>query len=207
MRALQSCRILKFLFPDILCRNEEPGANNIYLTFDDGPNPLVTPQILNILANHNVKATFFCTGANVQKNPELYSRIIKEEHATGNHTYNHLSGWKTSTKEYLADVEQCSTLVHSRLFRPPYGRFTVNQYRELKKKYRIVLWDVPSFDYNKRYSVQNCLEIVKKNTSSGSILLFHDNAKTIGKTPELLSETIEILKERKYEFKILPCEK
>ncbi len=179
------------------------ATKSVYLTFDDGPTPDATPNVLDILAVHKIKATFFCVGANVERNPHLYQRIINEGHSVGNHTYSHINGWKTSTADYIADVKKCSEVLKSHLFRPPYGRITIKQYRELKKEFSIILWDVLTGDYKINFGGDKCLEVVKKYSRNGSIILFHDSEKSAEKIPDLVSKSIELLKERNYNFKPL----
>jgi peptidoglycan/xylan/chitin deacetylase (PgdA/CDA1 family) len=149
----------------------------LYLTFDDGPVPNVTPWVLDTLKSFNVHATFFCVGDNVRKHPGIYSRIIEEGHSTGNHTYNHLNGWNTHTTDYLSNIEQCAQQVSSQLFRPPYGRLKRTQYEKLSKSYRIIMWDVLSGDYDAATSEEKCLQNVMKHTRNGSIIVFHDSIK------------------------------
>lgn len=150
----------------------------IYLTFDDGPTPFVTNGLLEVLDKFDAKATFFCIGRNVERNPGLYQQIIKSGHAVGNHTYSHLKGWETPDKEYFEDIELASQFIKSDLYRPPYGKITRSQLSYLKKRYRIVMWDVMSRDYNIKLSTQRILQIVNKNVSSGSIVVFHDSLKS-----------------------------
>ena len=154
-------------------RNEK----TIYLTFDDGPTPVITDQVLDILNRFNAKATFFCLGRNVERNPGVYKRILSEGHSVGNHTYSHLRGWKTPVKSYIHDTNLASTFIDSKLFRPPYGRIRRLQVRMLSKNYRIVMWDVLSHDYNQKLPEKWCLKYIMKNTRNGSIVVFHDSQK------------------------------
>ncbi|MCX6248061.1 MAG: polysaccharide deacetylase family protein [Bacteroidetes bacterium] len=153
------------------------GEKVISLTFDDGPVPEVTPRVLGILAERNVLATFFCTGDNVKKHPDLFAQLLESGHAIGNHTFHHLNGWTTPPAEYFEDVRRCEEYFKTDLFRPPYGKFTPSQYFLLQKQYRIILWSVLSGDYHKRITKEQCLENVLKYTRSGSIVLFHDTLK------------------------------
>lgn len=149
----------------------------IYLTFDDGPVPEVTPKVLDILKRHNAKATFFCVGDNIRKYPELYKRLLDEGHNVGNHTMHHLQGLKTSFSDYMKDVEQSAELCSSNLFRPPYGRISKRQKQELlKQNFRLIFWSVISFDYSKKISQEKCLKNSLK-LHSGDIILFHDSLK------------------------------
>ncbi|REK04796.1 MAG: polysaccharide deacetylase family protein [Bacteroidetes bacterium] len=173
-------------FEDILQRftpsltwNIPVDDKRIFLTFDDGPVPEATAWVLDELNKFQVKATFFCVGENVRRNPDLYERIIIEGHSVGNHTQHHMNGWKTEKTKYLNDVKECSKFIKSGIFRPPYGRLKLNQIKELKKKYSIIMWDVLSMDYDHRLSPENCIERVKRRTKPGSIVVFHDSAKAM----------------------------
>jgi len=149
----------------------------IYLTFDDGPIPDVTPEVVRILEERNCKATFFCVGDNVKKYPEVFTLITGAGHAVGNHTFHHLNGWRTPPAQYVEDVDRCAEYVSTSLFRPPYGRFTPSQYFLLHKKYRFILWSVLSGDYHPGVSQEQCLSNVLNNTTQGSIVVFHDSLK------------------------------
>ncbi len=162
------------------------GKRIVYLTFDDGPIPETTPYIIDTLKKYGVKATFFCVGENVKKYPELYKHIIEEGHSVGNHTFNHLKGWKIPLGTYLENVNQCAEYVSSNLFRPPYGKMTIAQYHALKKKFLLIFWDVLVPDYDENSSTQKCLDIIKRKTRAGSILVLHDNLKAKNKLKDLL---------------------
>lgn len=169
--------------------------NEIYLTFDDGPCAEVTPRVLNILDKFNAKATFFCIGKNVKNNQELYNEIIAEGHSVGNHTYNHLNGWKTKKKDYLYDIKKASELIDSRLFRPPYGRISVNQYLSLKNEYKIIFWNVLTKDYSKKLKTEDVLKRSTKKFKPGSIIVFHDSLKASDKMLKVLPTLLEKAKE------------
>ena len=175
----------------------------LYLTFDDGPIPDVTPQILNILKSYGIKATFFCVGDNIQKHPEIFERIKTEGHQIGNHTYHHLKGWDTSKLAYLENVERCHQLTQSRLFRPPYARGTRAQYSELIKNYEIMMWDVMSGDFDPKMSPAQCLNNVINHAENGSIIVFHDNIKALPRVIYALPRAIEHWLKDGYEFKTL----
>jgi peptidoglycan/xylan/chitin deacetylase (PgdA/CDA1 family) len=182
-----------------------PGPDKvIYLTFDDGPIPEATPEILNILDQHGAKATFFMVGDNVRKNPEICQAVLAGGHAAGNHTFHHLSGWRTSPGAYLYDVERCSELLPSRLFRPPYGRFTPSQYLLLRKKYRFILWSVLTWDFDRHTSPEQCLQIAVENTSAGSVVVFHDSLKSIEKVRYALPRFLEHFSQRGFDFRTIP---
>ena len=172
----------------------------IYLTFDDGPIPVVTPWVLNILKKFNIKATFFCIGENVSKHPEIYQRILADGHSVGNHTYNHLKGWETTDEEYLNNIEKCAEVVHSQLFRPPYGRAKTSQYSILNTQYSIIMWDVLSGDFDSDLSPEACLKNVLKYTRKGSIIVFHDSLKAFERLEYALPLSLEWLQKKGYNF-------
>lgn len=163
--------------PGILWKGEGK-ANEVHLTFDDGPIPEVTPWILDILKKYDQKATFFCVGDNVRKYPEIFNRIQAEGHAVGNHTFHHLNGWKTDTGTYRHDIREACRYIASDLFRPPYGKMKFSQYWSVKKKFRIVLWTYLSGDFDPGFVVEKCVEEVKRISREGAVLVFHDNIKT-----------------------------
>jgi peptidoglycan/xylan/chitin deacetylase (PgdA/CDA1 family) len=169
-------KIIRQLYKQSVWRKEQKKPT-IYLTFDDGPIPELTPWVLDILQKYHVKATFFCVGENVKKFPDIYKRIIDEGHQTGNHTQNHLKGWKTKTQLYLSNVEECQTQVKSKLFRPPYGRLKLSQFKLISKAYQVIFWDVLSHDYSSKITPEKCLQNSIKYTRNGSIIVFHDNIK------------------------------
>ncbi len=149
----------------------------LYYTFDDGPIPELTPKVLQILKKYNAKATFFMVADNIQKHKDVYQQVIDEGHAVGNHSYNHVKGWKLSDKEYYDNIEQANKIINSKLFRPPYGQITPKQIKELSKKYHIILWSVLSGDYDKKTSPKKCLNNIIRNAKNGSIIVLHDNIK------------------------------
>jgi peptidoglycan-N-acetylglucosamine deacetylase len=148
----------------------------IYLTFDDGPHPTATPYVLDILKKYNAKASFFCIGKNVVTYPEIYQQIQSEGHAIGNHTHNHLNGWKTEDTLYIDNVQQASQYIHSGLFRPPYGRIKSSQVKKLAA-YKMVMWDVLSGDFDEAITKEQCFDNVISNAVPGSIIVFHDSEK------------------------------
>jgi peptidoglycan-N-acetylglucosamine deacetylase len=178
--------LVEKLFPNV--RVSMPGTgNDLYLTFDDGPHPDSTPRILELLARHNARATFFCLGRNVEKYPALYDSILSEGHATGNHSFSHPDGWKTGVNDYTADVEIASEFIDSSLFRPPYGRITPAQYRQLRKKFTIILWTRQFPDYRPGF------DPAKTNVAdlkSGDILVLHDTPSTVLKVTLLLEKIV-----------------
>ncbi len=177
--------------------------NNVYLTFDDGPTPEITQWTLNHLKNYNAKATFFCIGDNIRKHPEVFKELLKDGHSIGNHTFNHLNGWKTNTKEYIENTklfeEEYSKLTHEKctLFRPPYGKIKPSQSKILRKmNYKIILWDVLSVDFDAAITPEQCLENVLQNISAGSIIVFHDSVKAYSNLEYVLPRTLEFLKQK-----------
>lgn len=195
------------LFPELiwhLSSREESKENHLYLTFDDGPTPEVTPWVLDCMKEYNAKATFFCLGRNVERYPEIYKQILDEGHMVGNHTYSHLKGWNTSNSEYLNDISLAGQIVESNLFRPPYGRVRKTQIREIRKDYNIVMWDVLSQDYNGSITPQKCLENVESNIKPGSIIVFHDSDKA---RKNLYYTLPQILEKYSSDFEFLPIVK
>jgi len=197
-------------FPDVLrplmgklTWRKNPSEKVIYLTFDDGPVPEVTPQVLDILDHYNLKATFFCVGENVQKHPEVYADILKRGHRTGNHTFNHIKGFSTSTTDYVENVRKASEFIDSNLFRPPHGRFTFRQRRLLKFDYELVMWDVITHDYNKNLTSETILENVKRYSRNGSLVVFHDSIKAKDRVLTVLPLAIEFWKAEGYQFGVL----
>lgn len=178
------------------------GGNKVYLSFDDGPHPEITSFVLDELKLYGAKATFFCVGSNVEKYPEVYKRIISEGHAVGNHTYNHLNGWKTADKTYLEDITKAASHIDSTLFRPPHGRITRFQAGALKEqlRYRIIMWTVLSGDFDPDISGQKCLENVMRHTRNGDIVVFHDSEKAFERMKFALPRVLKGLAEKGYVF-------
>lgn len=188
------------LYPEAIWRiDTEEKA--VYLTFDDGPVPGVTETILDILQDRNIVATFFCVGDNVSKYPDIYRQIIKEGHATGNHTYNHLHGMKNSNADYFSNIEKASELIRSDLFRAPYGLLKRSQYRELIKRYKIIMWDVISCDYDPLLNPEHCYRNVMDFVRNGSIITFHDSYKAQKNVLTALPMVIDQLEKDGYSFK------
>lgn len=158
-----------------------PGTEKaIYLTFDDGPHPELTLFVLDELNKYNAKATFFCIGKNVQENPSVYKRILDEGHAVGNHTYSHLNGWRTGHARYLADILKAKEYIDSDLFRPPYGRFTIRQRKDLATQspsFKIIMWSILSGDFDTRITAEKCCSNVVNNAGNGAVVVFHDSEK------------------------------
>ena len=196
------------LYRGVVWRILQPQQKTVYLTFDDGCIPEVTPKVLEILQQYNVKATFFLVGENISKHPELLKRIISEQHSVGCHTFKHLKGTKTPINEYLESINATDRLIQQSggqtgLFRPPYGKITLKQKREITKKHKIILWDLITHDYDKTYSPQKILTAIKKYTRNGSIILFHDSIKAQDNMLAVLPQAIEYLLSQGYDFKTI----
>jgi peptidoglycan/xylan/chitin deacetylase (PgdA/CDA1 family) len=196
---LTSPVLLPKLFSSLLWHVPEK-QKKIYFTFDDGPVPGITNWVLEILKTYNAKATFFCLGKNVQNNHELFKRIKNEGHGVGNHTFNHLKGWRTKNKDYFHDIDEANKLLNSKYFRPPYGKIKPTQVRVLKKKYKIVLWDVLSKDYDRGLDPQVCLKNVIKHAKPGSIVVFHDSYKAEKNLRAILPQLLEYFTSFDYTF-------
>jgi peptidoglycan/xylan/chitin deacetylase (PgdA/CDA1 family) len=194
--------IIKKLFSNYIW-NIPNSENKVYLTFDDGPTPEITKWVLSKLKEYNAKATFFCIGDNIRKNPEIFQRVINEGHSIGNHTFNHLNGWKTSTKDYIENTNRCDEetrnlkLETRNLFRPPYGKIKPSQSKILRKLgYKIIMWDIISYDFDATISKEQCLENVLKNVQTGSIIVFHDSKKSFSNLEYVLPRTLDFLNEK-----------
>jgi peptidoglycan-N-acetylglucosamine deacetylase len=185
---------LKRIYPSYLW-SVHTKENAVYLTFDDGPHPVATPFVLDQLKQYNAKATFFCIGKNVVAYPGIYQRILKEGHAVGNHTQTHPNGWRTTNEKYLQDISEAGAHIDSTLFRPPYGRITSFQARNIKKaikkeKATVVMWDVLSADFDKSVSPQQCLEHVILHAVNGSVIVFHDSEKAFPRLQYCLPQAL-----------------
>jgi peptidoglycan/xylan/chitin deacetylase (PgdA/CDA1 family) len=203
--------ILPLLYPSLTWRF--PSENKqLYLTFDDGPVPGPTEFVLETLKSYDIKATFFCIGDNIRKHPAVFKEILNGGHKIGNHTYNHLNGWKTKEVTYVENVEECNKQIaeHSsldkgstKIFRPPYGRITRSQIRSLAN-FRIIMWDVLAIDYSSRLSSTKCLKNTINASRSGSIIVFHDSYKAEKNLTFALPKYIEHFLTRGFEFKVIP---
>ena len=222
MNWVKTHKFISHLFPRYIWKIPN-SENKIYLTFDDGPIPNVTEWVLNILKSENIKATFFCIGDNIKKHPKIFERIKNEGHSIGNHTFNHLNGWQTSSSNYIENFKKCSEVLDSlsadrhdartdnkqqttnnRLFRPPYGKISPFQAKEiLNKNYKIIMWDILSYDFDTKISPHKCLSNVIKNTESGSIIVFHDSLKAEQNLRYALPKAIKFLKEKGFEFDVI----
>lgn len=197
-----------------------PSKDTVYLTFDDGPIPEITPWVLDLLKQYGAKATFFCIGDNIEKHPEIFKRIISEGHKTGNHTYHHLNGWKTTTEAYIDTVERCEEVMISnkyevvsevvqnkkiteiieKNFRPPYGKISSRQAKILQKKnFRIIMWSLLSYDYDASVSKEKCLQNVLNHIQPGSIVVFHDSLKASRNLRHTLPRVLDYISEKEWQ--------
>ncbi len=205
---------LKWFYPTLLW-NKSRSEKVVYLTFDDGPIPNVTTFVLNTLKTFHAKATFFCIGDNIRKHPDIFHAIQQDGHSIGNHTFNHLNGWKTTTEEYLNNILQCQEYTRSPLFRPPYGRIRKAQIRALNNLVhsslsihpaaptQIVMWDVLSGDFDERLSPEKCYQQVIRHTRNGAIIVFHDSEKAFKRLHYTLPRALDYLQKKGYRFDTL----
>ena len=200
MRLFRPGFIAGFLYPEALFRIKT-SEKVLCLTFDDGPHPDTTFKLLDILDNHNVKALFFCNGSAAEKYPDLIDLICSSGHMVGNHGYSHFDGWRTSAGKYISDTIRASTFTSSVLFRPPYGRLNLTQYRVLAKRFKIFFWDLMPYDFDKKFGRTNSLMVLKKKIRPGSLIVLHDKAESVAES--LLGEFIEYAAGEGYRF-VLP---
>lgn len=201
--------MFKYRIPHVLIRlfssctwKVNTRDKELYLTFDDGPHPQITPWVLQQLQAYNAKATFFCVGENVQKFPEIYAQILAGQHAVGNHSMQHIKGWKVSKQAYLDNIQQASSYIQSNLFRPPYGQIKWSQLRALSKQYKIVMWSLLSRDYDKHLAISESLTAMKL-ASAGDIIVFHDSEKAFEQLKQLLPPLLAYYQEQGFEMKAL----
>lgn len=199
---IQFPRLLRPLWGNILWR-KNPSEKVIYLTFDDGPVPEVTPLVLDMLDDQGIKATFFCVGENVSKHPKLYAEVLRRGHTTGNHTYNHVKGFSVTTDEYLNNIQKAAQLIDSKLFRPPHGQISFRQKNALITDYRIVMWDIITHDYNRNILPSTILKTIKRYSRNGSLVVFHDSIKAGQNMLAVLPEAIAFWKSEGYAFGVL----
>lgn len=203
IRSVRPPFFCRWFSPDrLLCREEDPGRR-IFLTFDDGPVPDTTPQVLKFLSDVGVKATFFHVGDNIRKHSLIFEEVRAAGHAIGNHTFHHLDGWKTAPAAYAEDVRRFDSLCRTKLFRPPYGRFTPSQYMILRKDYRFVLWSLLTWDFSSRVKPEECLSMATGNTRPGDIIVFHDNPRSEKNLLYALPRYLEACLKKGFEFDVL----
>ena len=218
MYLIKSPLLLKWYYPSLVW-NKSRSEKVIYLTFDDGPIPNVTDFVLKTLKAFNAKATFFCIGDNIQKHPDVFNRVKNDGHAIGNHTFNHLKGWKTDNETYLQNTIKCQKLTQTNLFRPPYGRIKKSQVRSLKSLFRnpapelkvnasgqelqIIMWDVLSGDFDINLAPEKCYQNVIKHTENGSIIVFHDSLKAFDRLEYTLPRVLKYYAEKGFTFATL----
>lgn len=195
----RSPKLLHKLFPARIW-GISVSDKSVFLTFDDGPNPEITPWVLDFLKNHNIKATFFCVGENVKRYPDIYQRILDEGHRTGNHTMKHQNGMKTNETVYLESIQETEEWIQSDLFRPPYGRMNRKLDKILSKRFKIIMWTWLSKDYDQTIETEKIIAASDK-IIAGDILVFHDNAKTTERLKQVLPPIIDRLKAKTYQFK------
>ena len=198
--------LYRLLFPEAIWRIKRKKRKVVYLTFDDGPIPDITPWVLDLLDTYGVKATFFLVGDNVRRSPHLFEEIKRRGHSWGNHTMHHLQGFKVTSLRYMRDITEADMLIGSPLFRPPHGIMRWSQAAALKNHYNIVMYDLVTRDYSKKLQPQQVLENVKRYTRNGSIIVFHDSLKAEKNLRYALPRAIEWLKAMGYEFHTIPRE-
>ena len=192
---------LRWIYPSAMWRMN-PDEKAVYLTFDDGPIPEATPFVLDTLDKFGIKATFFMVGDNVRKHHATYRMVVERGHRIGNHTFNHIGGFRHSSKDYLENTDKANAFLNTNLFRPPHGWMRMLQFRLLRKHYRVVMWDLVTRDYSKRLTAEDVVNNVKRYTRNGSIITFHDSLKSIDKLRTALPESLQWLKEQGYTFKV-----
>lgn len=198
---------IKKIFPGFVWDMPD-SKKTVYLTFDDGPTPKVTEWVLALLKGHDIKATFFCIGNNIEKHPDIFQKIIDEGHTIANHTYNHVNGWNTENTAYFENIEACAQSISKRkpddgvkLFRPPYGKIKSGQAKRVREMgYKIIMWDVLSADFDTTITPERCLQNVIQNTTHGSIIIFHDSIKASSNLEYALPKAIDYLKENGFNF-------
>lgn len=196
---------LRLIYPSLVWRKLN-DSNKIYITFDDGPIPIVTDFVINTLKIYEASATFFCIGDNIRKHPEVFKRLKEAGHSIGNHTFNHLRGWDTDDDVYVDNIIKCHSLVQSDLLRPPYGRIKKSQISRVKAAFpgsQIIMWDVLSGDFDQQLSAEECLKNVIKHTRPGAIIVFHDSLKAFERLEYVLPRALKVWKEKGYVFEKL----
>lgn len=197
MRLFRPPVIARLIYPEALFRMNT-RENELCLTFDDGPDPESTPEVLEILRSRRLNSVFFCCGHNAEKYPDLTWEILKENHLIGNHGFKHLNGWRTGIKEYIEDIKRASRLTSGSLFRPPYGSLHPDQYKELRKSFNIVFWDLMAYDWDPEFGKEGSLRILKEKIRPGSVIVLHDKSTSALKS--FLGEFLDYATESGYRF-------
>ena len=201
-KLIKTPTLIQFFFPSLLW-SKKRDKKILYLTFDDGPYNMLSPFILDELKKYKAKATFFYLGSKAEKYPQLIKRCKDENHKIGNHTYSHPNGWKTKNNRYYQDIEKANKLLNSNLFRPPYGRIKPSQINHLKKYYKIIMWDILSWDFDKKTSPEECYNNIINNTKSGSIIVLHENEKSAKNVKEVLPKILSYFSSQGFKFEKL----
>ena len=202
MYLVKTPKLIQSIFPNFIWKM--PTSERIlYLTFDDGPIPEVTPWVLDQLHAYNAKGTFFAVGDNIKKHPQIFRSVIDKGHAVGSHTYNHLSGWATDNLPYFLNVKKAATLTGTNVFRPPYGRLKPSQMTFLTRHYQIIMWDVLSGDFDQKISKEQCLDNVLLSAGHGSIIVFHDSLKSQAKLKYVLPKVLQHYSQLGYSFEAI----
>ena len=197
----QPPQFIRRLYPRA-CWRMDSSERAVYLTFDDGPIPEVTPWVLDVLDKYRIKATFFMVGDNVRKHPDEFKMVVERGHRIGNHTYNHLKGMAEHTDHYVANIDKADCYLSTNLFRPPHGLMRLRQYRALCERYHIIMWDLVTRDYNPKLNGRQILRKVRKYARNGSIITFHDSLRSIDNLHYALPRAIEWLQSEGYAFKV-----
>jgi len=200
MRLFRPGFLTGWLYPEAICRIRTT-EKVLYLTFDDGPDPVSTPRLLDILKTYNIKVLFFCDGRAAEKFPDLMNQIRKEGHLIGNHGYSHFDGWHTDSVKYINDIIRASDITSDKIFRPPFGRLSVKQKKRLLKSYKIVYWDLMPYDFDKSFGSRKSLRMLKDKIRSGSIIVLHDTASSSANT--IIDEFITYAVNSGYRFELI----
>jgi peptidoglycan-N-acetylglucosamine deacetylase len=191
------------LYPEALFRIQTTDKV-LYLTFDDGPDPVSTPQLLDILAGYNIRVVFFCNGNAAEKNPDLIKLISSRGHLIGNHGYSHLDGWRTDSEKYYKDIIRASAFTSDKIFRPPFGRLSVKQKNKLSGSYKIVFWDIMAYDFDVAFGGEKCLSVLKRKIRTGSIIVLHDKVSSCANV--ILENFIIFAQGEGYRFELIDFE-
>ncbi|MBR6092991.1 MAG: polysaccharide deacetylase family protein [Bacteroidales bacterium] len=204
MRLVKPSKIFRMFYPSLLWEMPKTGEKTIYLTFDDGPHPTITPLVLEILKRYDAKATFFCIGNNVRQFPATFELIKKEGHSVGCHTFNHENGWKTKTQDYVGSVSAANELIQSNLFRPPHGKIKRSELKKLQtsnSELQTVAWTVIAYDWDHALSPEDVYQNVIRNAGDGAIVAFHDSLKAYSNMISVLPRVLEYYSQKGFVFK------